>query len=291
MDLKHVLFVGNAKHPSSTQVRCLDIATRLGCDYLLEDLNVGNLPSRYSAFLCVKPVLGPGVLEALSQRGKVVWDIIDLHPPKKGVEVYLASTEFVRRRFNDLGRVEVIHHHHCNFEGTPNDALLRRPTWLGCRHWLPPLENIDCDIYRDDGLSQETIIQVFRKTGISLNLRHVGDHPHLRRVPAQSHLSATVKDRLAKEVLGFHVTVNSGIKLINSMGFGIPSISSDEPAYRELGPDCTIFSTVEDCSQWVAALQSDDALYNLLRDNCLRRAADFHITMIVKKYEALLKSL
>jgi hypothetical protein len=85
--------------------------------------------------------------------------------------------------------------------------------------------------------------------------------------------------------------INSGIKLINCIGFGIPSISNDEPAYHEIGEDCTLFTDLEHCADKVYQLQTDCQLYRAMRENCLHKASSFHISSIVCKYKALIKSL
>jgi len=97
--------------------------------------------------------------------------------------------------------------------------------------------------------------------------------------------------RTTTNLFDIHLALNSGIKLINCIGFGIPSISSDEPAYHEFGEDCTIFSSIRGCAKWVRALQNDDDLYMDLRKKCLRQAKKFHIDTIAGQYKKLLESL
>jgi hypothetical protein len=106
----------------------------------------------------------------------------------------------------------------------------------------------------------------YKRIGIGLNLR------------AQTHDAA------------FHARINPGTKLINCIGFGIPSISSDEPAYREIGQRCTQFSEPKDCAAWVSRLQDDD-LYHWLRQQCICIAPRFHISAIVHLYRTLLIEL
>jgi hypothetical protein len=267
MDLTKVLFIGGDPQAVSVRIRCVEMANRLGCKYHLRSRLTETVMEQYRVFVCVKPRLWSGQLEKLARRGMVVWDIVDEAPPKEHVARYLTSSEYAREIFSAHGRVEMIPHRHCNFSGEPNPPENRRPAWIGHQQWHPPMPGVAHDQYFVEHLTSQAVWQAYRKTGVGLNLR----------IPGRKH--------------EFHVAINSGIKLINCMGYGIPSISSDEPAYREFGDDCTIFSTPKGCAKWVKALQSDDDLYHELRRNCLRRAPQFHIDSSVAKYQSLLQSL
>jgi len=171
------------------------------------------------------------------------------------------------RRMLPYGRVEIIPHHHCNFDGIPNPPAFRRPGWIGTKHWYPKMEGFDHDVYSVRQMNALNVASSYRQIGIGLNLR------------AERPESA------------FHIKINTGIKLINCIGFGIPSISSDEPAYREIGESCTIFAGLKDCAHWVTQLQNDEQLYHKIRENCLLNSSKFHISSILKKYEVLITSL
>jgi len=291
MDLRHVLFVGgNAQKMASVQIRCVDVAKRLGCDYHLCARRAHQVPAGYTAFVCVKAELPPREYAELAKRGKIIWDIIDVPPLREHITAYLASNSFTQELFEDYGRVEVIPHYHCNFTARPNPAKLRQPVWLGARHWQPPLTGFDYKAYAVEGLKRADVVRIFRKTGIGLNLRI----PRTQYSPPRRFAKITDPARRAQTVrdfFEFHLAVNSGIKLINCLGFGIPSISSDEPAYREFAPECTLFSTLKNCAKNVRALQEDDALYLDLRKKCLRKARDFHIDTIAGRYKLFLQSL
>ena len=291
MDFSKVLFLGgDATQFASVQIRCVDLARRLGCDLLLGTETADAIPDRYAVFVCVKPRLPPNELRQLARRGRVVWDIIDAFPPREDVAVYVASNSLTQELFADYGRVEVLPHHHCNFDGRPNPPANRRPVWLGSRHWLPRLRGFAHDTHFVNGLTREDVVRVFRQTGIGLNLRGgtLFRHPETRPAPAATRAA---RRRRARDRFDFHIAINSGIKLINCIGFGVPSLSSDEPAYHEMGPDCTIFSNLRDCPKWVRALQHDDDLYRELRRRCLRKSRRFHIDAIAEKYKMLLNSL
>jgi glycosyltransferase involved in cell wall biosynthesis len=121
------------------------------------------------------------------------------------------------------------------------------------------------------------VVNSLRKIGIGLNFRGGGSWANPQHP--------------AKLQYDFHVALNSGIKLINCLGFGTPSVSADESAYREIGEDCTIFSEPAQCAQWVRELQINDALYGKLRKNCLLKSKRFHLDTIAMEYKKLLQSL
>jgi len=278
MDLRKVIFLGgNPRKLASVQIRAVDIAARLGCPCLADVHYAREVPEKYSVFVCVKPLFAPGQLQTLARRGKVVWDIIDTLPPKEDVAVYLTSTQTTKEIFAHYGRMAMIPHYHCNFEGTPNPPDLRRPAWIGYRQWLPPISGFDFDVYDVKNMTRADVVRAHRHIGIGLNLRGPG------RPRASKHEQ--------KNFATFHIGVNSGIKLINCLGFGIPSVSGHEPAYEEFGKNCTLYTTPRYCAKWVRELQNDEALYLTLRRHCLRQGAKFHIDAIAQKYKTLLHSL
>jgi len=275
-----VLFIGGKKM-ASVQIRCVDIAKKLGCDYILGQRILGQcdleeICDRYAVFVCVKPSLAPGQLKTLARKGRVIWDIIDSPPPEDHVDTYLASTQLAKEVFKNYGRIVVVPHHHCNFNGAPNPPDLRQPGWIGGKHWRPRFYGLDCDYYDVDGLSQAEVVKILHKIGIGLNYRK--NRP--------SHYPAKYR----KLMHDFHIAINSGIKLINCIGFGTPSISADEPAYHEIGEKCTIISGVKKCAYWVHALQNDRQFYAQLRKECTRRSGVFSIDAISLRYQRLFET-
>jgi len=292
MNLQKVLFLGGSGSYASVQVRCVDIASRLGCDYLIGGYNIQEIPDKYSAFVCIKPYLLPGLPEALASRGKIIWDIIDEPPLPKYVSVYIASTKIAKDLFSHIGRIVIIPHHHCNFGGKPNPSNLRKPAWIGSSHWLPTLAGFKYDVYPVQGMTRQDVVKAHRRIGIGLNFRNKNAFFE-QAWPSLEQLARTVKERrrMERNMYNFHLAVNSGIKLINCIGFGTPSISGDEPAYHEIGEECTIFTNTRHCARWVKELKNDADLYLDLRKRCLRKASKYHIDVIVEKYRTLLKSL
>jgi hypothetical protein len=268
MNLRKVLFIGgNPWTMPSVRIRCVDIALHLGCQHRLMVNSVDEIPNHYSAFVCVKPNFGTLNLGKLAQRGAVVWDIIDRPPPIKEIAIYLASTNTTQRHYQSLGRVELIPHHHCNKTSMPILPKSRKLGWIGHRHWCPNDLGIEYNRYYVEDMTQQDVVKAHQKFGVGLNLRGL--------------------DKKSD----FHIWINSGIKLINCIGFGLPSVSGDEPAYREFGGGCTIISSMQECAKQVHLLQSNDALYAEMRQNCIRVAPQFNIETIAEKYRMMLGSL
>lgn len=268
MDLSKVLFVGGDLFEfASNKIRCRDIATRLGCQCHFGATSADDIPLGYEVFVCVKPKLNATELAKLARRGAIVWDIVDFHPPEENVSIYLASSSVVAQRFQHLGDVRVIPHHHCNFTNRPNSAGQRTAYWIGNHTWYPNLANVPHEKFFIRGMERPQVARIFRKAGMMLNFRAEG---------------FGVKE---------HVQLNSGIKLINSIGFGLPSVSSDEPAYNEIGPECTVTCSLTDCAEWVDILTNDREFYEALRRRCLAKASTYHINAIAGRYRQMLKSL
>lgn len=270
MKLTDTLFIGGYwPRLASVNIRCVDIARRLGCEYRVNVCSIDEIPHRYRAFICVKAKLSHEDLDCLARRGVVVWDILDAVPPEHhAVSVYLASTETVRRMLGGRDRrIEVIPHYHCNFEGEPNPLNGTHPGWIGQIHWYPKLQGFEHSVHDISGASRSDVTAAYRGVGIGLNLR------------AQ------------KPGTELHAQINAGIKLINCIGFGLPSISSREHPYLELGGEYTLFADSLDCAPLVRQLQDDKDLYRELRSNCMARARDFHVDSIARKYRDFIGSL
>jgi hypothetical protein len=276
---KDVLFVaGDVNRLASVKIRCREIASRLGCDCYYGALHASDVPCGYKAYVCVKPDFGPAGVADLAKRGRVIWDVLDNEPPTANVDVYVASTRAVARTYSAYGRVEVIPHYHCNFDSVPNCGSSRLVAYLGSKHWYPKIDNIDHKTYFADRWSREAVVHAYKEIGIAVNYRNldVFDRRHLE-------FSSD-----AIPVVEKHIQINSGIKLINCLGFGIPSICSKEPAYLEISDQCALYGELFECVDMVKALKSDAKLYNELRDKCLALAPAFHVDSIVKRYAAML---
>jgi hypothetical protein len=268
MKLSNIAFIGGNGRLPSVLVRCVDIATQLGCEHWLNVKSAEEVPDRYAAFFCIKPLLDADELDKLAARGRVIWDIIDFPPlDTKAISFYLASTFTARDFFRRLGVIEVIHHHHCNISGVPGFPEHRRPGWIGHPYWCPNVPNLMFDRYNALGMNRNDVVKAHRQIGIGLNLRsHNIGHD-------------------------FHAFINSGIKLINCIGFGLPSVSAGETPYLELDTGFTLFTDEQDCAKSVRRLQNDHGLYRELRQACIANAERFHLCAIADRYQKLIEAL
>lgn len=266
---------------ASVRIRCEEIAIRLACDRAYGIHCVDDIPRHYRAFVCVKPALDTGALATLAKRGIVIWDVLDSTPPQSSVDVYLTSTRAAARMITAPGRRVVIHHYHCNIERRPRLDYGRRIGYVGNEHWYPTLSAIPHDRYFVHGWTRQQVVAAYQGLHIALNLR--------RTEPVEDRfLPAHAKDRPDHHL---HVACNSGIKLINCIGFGLPSVSACEPAYSEIGNDCTMFSDLQTYPSAVAELQHDDDRYQRIVSACRDLEPCFHIDAILDQYRRLVASL
>lgn len=263
-----VVFLGGSMARASVRIRCLQIAEALGCDYILDVSSAEQVPKNKDVFICVKPNFTEEDVLRLSKRGSVVWDIHDFMPPSEGVDLYIVGSRSTAEEISYLNPIKIIPQHHCNFSGIPNPLNgERKPAWIGRPFWCPKFVDLDVEIYNSNGLYMEEVITAYRRMGICLNVR-------------RSCVEAE-----------FHVRLNDGVKLINSMAFGIPSVSGNEPAYHEYGDGCTIFAEPDEIKEAIHKLQTDDILYNKIRLEGLIRSKEFHLKRILPLYRNLLENL
>ena len=247
-------------------MRCWEIAQQLGCDCHFDAQVAADIPSGYQIYVCVKPNLNNVELKILCSRGKVIWDIID-HAPPSGMFAYIASTRYAAVALHGIGEIHVIPHYHCNTENATKTGFEAKAIWVGHSHWYPQLSGVAHEAIFIDGVSREGNVRAYLSGDIGLNFRR--ERPEL----------------------DFHLKVNPGIKLINCIGFGMPSVSANEPAYMEIGDECTIFCSRHQCGHWLERLKFDLQLFSKLKGQCMQRRKDFHLVSIVKKYSDLLESL
>ncbi len=282
MDPRDVLFVaGNVERLASVKIRCREIATQLGCDCYYDAKDPLAVPNRYKAYICVKPTFGAQGVDQLVDRAAVIWDILDDAPPRDKVTAYIASTTSVARHFSELGQIEVIPHHHCNRERIPSLGDRDKVAYLGSAHWYPDSLAFAHERYHVETMTREDVVRAYRTIGISLNLRRISnDFDRFMRDPAD-----------VRPVVQNHILLNSGVKLINCLGFGIPSISSREPAYLEIAPECTAFTDLERCGLDLATLQSDPERLAGMRQQCLEAGEQYHLDKIVDRYRQFIATL
>jgi hypothetical protein len=254
-----VLFLGGESRFPSVRIRCQQVARALGCDYLLDSNVPRTIPTGKDVFVLVK---WRGDRAALRRRGAVIWDVIDDLPPVDEVDAYLYSTEYAREflkpRVGDAPG-HVIPHHHCNFGRV--DATGSQVLWIGGIEWLPRFDATCVEVVDATGLGVEALAAAYRNARVVLNLRRV---------------------ERAADVL--HCRLGSGIKLINAIGFGLSSLCSDEPAYREIGPDCMLPVDTETLPETLDRLLNDAGLERALRANARARAERYHLDTIAARY-------
>ena len=268
--IERVIFFGGSNLPS-VRYRCVEVAEALGCDYILNVDSLEKIPANKDIFICVQPRLKVEHMELLSKRGTIVWDIHSggfKNSFKQFIDYYLVETKAARIAFNDLKNVCVIPPHHMNFSNSFNSLdMCGEITWLGNEKFMHKFNDPRVVAYTYHNKRGNEIATIYRKTSIMVNMRC---NPRENQ---------------------FYIRVNPGIKLINCIGFGIPSISEPEPAYLEHAPECTIFSTLQDLPYWISRLEKDKQLYSRLRDNCIKSANKFSLKNVIKYYRNFILSL
>jgi hypothetical protein len=267
-DAAAAYFLGGEARFPSVRIRCLQIAAALGCQSSVAHRGRA-LPDDAAALVLVKY---RGALDALIGRAPIVWDVIDDVPPTHGVDCYLFSTAHARDRLRDRlpprARTAVIPHHHCNVARLDTRASRGRDVYfVGGAHWTPALP--------------ELAFQAVDTTAITL--------AELREVYARAHVLLNL--RVDTPAAHAHGQLASGIKLINAIGFGVPSVSSREPAFDEIGAACTRYATAATAAGEVRRLQTDRALYDATCAALSARAERYHLDTIAGAYRALLASL
>ncbi len=273
---------GDVNRLASIKIRCREIARRLGMECSYNELDVDNVPGGYRAYICVKPNFGRNgdALAKLARRGLVVWDILDDRPPP-GMHHYIASTAAAARVFSHLGAISIIPHYHCNFENLPSRGAPEAVGYIGSIHWYPHYTDVDHRKHFVDRWTREEVAGAYRRVGIGINHRNTGP-------VGEKFLTSKLH---VKPDPNMHVKINSGIKLLNCIGFGIPSVCPNEPAYEELGEGCTVITDIPGCRAAVDRLKGDRELYRGMQARCLERRHEYHVTKIADMYRRLIKSL
>jgi hypothetical protein len=259
MDLSHVVFVGGDPKLGSVQIRCVQIAQALGCRFVVGATSPRDIPYGARAIVLVKSPIDTAAFPATTV---VIRDIIDAAP--RAADIYLASTQHALHKHRLHG--VVIPHHHANDASFVDDGDVA--AWIGGIDWYPDrmLRGVRHVRAFTDGMSLVALRAAYRRAGILLNLRCV------------------------RHELPVHTEFTSGIKLINAIGFGLPSISPREPAYEELAPECTIF-VGQNWPDELYRLRRDADLRAKLRRACEARASEFNLHSIAARYRAMLMRL
>lgn len=252
-----VLFVGGHSHLASVKIRCIAMAACIGAACCTGARSARDIPTGYAIYICVKPLFGLETLAILSARASVVWDVIDEEPPRSYVDLYLVSTLFCKALCSRYGEVALVRHYHCNIENQNFAPDPNRLAWIGYPCWKPDIPKVSYTFFNAAHMSRLDVVKAHRFVGVGLNVRRPSFDGHL------------------------HTRYSSGIKLINCIGCGIPSISSAEPGYTEIGDGCTIY--VKDLSSIAGELSMlvrDTERYAGMRQRCLAQSEHFHINTV-----------
>lgn len=263
---QRTVFLGGSARRASVRIRCVQIAEALGIDYVLDTTSLDDVPHSKSVFVCVKPGLSTNDLVDLSQRGLILWDVHDEMPPSNLVNTYIVGSGRAESLIRPFGTTVIIPHHHCNFSGRRNRPhKLPEPIWLGRPYWFPPELTGLAQMINANEMCLEEIIATYRNMGLAVNARR------------------------ETEGTSLHIDLNDGGKLLNCFGFGIPSVSYQEPAYAEFGDGATIFCTAETVVEVIRSLIGDEPLRARLSEEAFERGRPFHIAKIAPRYKELLE--
>lgn len=261
---ERLLFISSAPdHFGSVRLRCKWPAEILNTNYVHVSKLTNEALEGRDIFVLMKT--HPSWISKLQKRGTVIWDVLDEIPPQTP-DLYFTSTKMAGEKLN-LKKFHVINHPYVPIASIVDNSDKRVPYWIGSKHWKPDLDFFHITVATNN-ITVEALDQKYRQAGILLNLRIIN-----------------------REAL-FHAAINPGIKLINSIGYGIPSITSSIEAWiDELGPKATIRSTPENYNKNVNELLNNNDLYNELRNECLKIRHLYSPENISKRYIEIFNSI
>ena len=273
-----VLFIGGSVEWGSVQVRCQQIADAIGARWTAPDKpggewQNGSIPEREldgrDLFVLVKSWRVDRC--ALRARGRVIWDVLDDWPPYENVDALFVGSKSAERGLTGQLPTYVVPPHHCNLRNrvVAPDRKRGRITWIGSEQWLPKdLVNSSVNVHTILCASAESLESMYGEADLLLNVRR--------------------RDEANEKHYVRHTALNPGTKLINAVGFGIPSVTEWEPWVEEVAPGCTAICEPGDGLATAARVLQDDQLYERMRLNCLKTAAAYSIETIAGRYvEAL----
>lgn len=258
-----LLFYSEQKeNVGSVRLRCIRPALWFNAKYVAgRDLNTDDISGR-DIFVLVKSSLN--TYNMLRKFGHVIWDVIDTQPPNE-LDYYITSTNYAGD-FLKLKKYNVINHPSSLGSSTVDTLNNRKPYWIGNIMWKPLIRCSHCTI-NVSNYTEKDIDSFYRKAGILLN------------------------NREKRKGYNYHININSGIKLINSIRYGIPSLTGNEPWVDEIGAGCTLVTENNEIDEAVRILQNDDDVYNMLRMECIKNQDKYSDENIKKQYETFFNSL
>jgi hypothetical protein len=259
----------------SVRLRCRQIAEALGVAWTAPERR-GPVPESAlhgrDLFVLVKASIDH---RRLRERGRVVWDVLDTLPPADGIDAYITSTRVAARMLHPF-RVPTytVPQHHCNVEERPlePDPVRGHLVWIGSTEWLPP-----------DLAAQ------------GVRIHHANDLPfdqiRARYADADVLINARRFDYATAPAYFLHTALNAGIKVINAVGYGLPSVTEWEPWIDEIGVGCTIACAAGEGPAVARRLLQDRAQYEALRARCLERASAYALSSIASRYQRVLEEI
>lgn len=231
-----------------------------------------NPESGYKNDVCiyVKPMVRKG--DDFKFEGKKAYmDIIDghnlgellrKHPKVTGIVCSQADYEIMSEAIpNDL---VLIPQHHCNFERVKRTRKkITRVGVIGTKGAFPLLPKTLKRELSNRGMELVEYSRFFSRQDI---------------IDFYLSIDVQIVWRPYKKIL------SNPLKLVNAASFGIPTIALDERAFGELDNCYIPVNTLEEFLVNLDALRKIPELYTLYSDRCLKKAEEYHIENIGKKY-------
>ncbi len=143
-----------------------------------------------------------------------------------------------------------------------------------------------------------------------LILGYIGDKTHYKKVKfLEKYFDNIYKDVKYKNLEESYLSIdvgyayridkmkmkyNSSLKLLNYMSYGIPSVLNFELGYSEIGnhgEHCLFVNSKDDLIESLKYLMSNYELRKKISDAGYKKAQDFHIDKIAKKYKDFLRKI
>src|SRR6266542_1056791 len=254
-----VLFIGGDLKYGSVQKRCREVAEAIGAAWTAPQTGsawpTGEVPSAdlvgRNIFVLVKASVDR---RELQNRGHIIWDVLDRAPPREHIDAYLTSTPLASRLLGPYVPTYTIPHHHCNVSGVfaCTNRMRGRILWIGSPEWQPDdLTQHNVELHTVGGATTDNA-ELYRRADLLLNAR--------RFIPESA--SAYL----------LHTVLNSGMKAINAIGFGVPSVTEWEPWIDDIASGCTVACAPGKALVAARQLLQDSAQYNRIRENCINVA-------------------
>lgn len=265
-----IAFVYRRADLPSSRVRGDQIAAALGCAALPYSFETAQ---NFHLLVYVKFPAPADEMQSLRAKGiRQVIDVLDnynlrmLLKRQHFIDGLIAANfthkVFLERHFDTP--VQVIAHHHANFENIRPPARGGKNPVLGYvghrRHWSANhfVTRLGFEIYTDFEFP----------ANLAESYGHI-DIGFAFRKDAQK------------------VRFNSSLKLLNFMSFGIPSVVCPEIAYLEVanhGRECLFAHDKEAFTEMLRFLAAHERFRQQMGQRAFKRAADFHISKIAEHY-------